>query len=162
MSSEVTAYLGLGSNLGDRAGNLRQALVQLQQAGGIRVTRVSPTYETDPVGYLDQPAFLNLVAEVQTTLTPRDLLEACLQVERRLGRVRTLRWGPRTIDIDILFYGELALSEPDLEIPHPRLWERGFVLIPLLDLLPDLEAPGGRAARELPAARNIAGIRRWA
>lgn len=164
----IIAYLGLGSNLGDRAGNLRRALELLRRAGesargrpGVQVTRISPVYETDPVGYLDQPPFLNLVAEVRTDLAPLHLLQACLRAERDLGRVRTDRWGPRTIDIDILLYDEVTLQQPDLEIPHPRLWERAFVLIPLLDLHPDLKGPGGRPARELPAASESPGVRRW-
>jgi 2-amino-4-hydroxy-6-hydroxymethyldihydropteridine diphosphokinase len=174
---QVTAYLGLGSNLGDRAENLQRALELLGRTGdlardrsgvevaqvrnGIEVAQVSPVYETDPVGYLDQPPFLNLVAEIRTNLAPVPLLQACLRAERDLGRVRTVRWGPRSIDIDILLYGALTLREPDLEIPHPRLWERAFVLIPLLDLRPDLPGPDGRPARELPTASDSAGVRRW-
>ena len=131
------AYVGLGSNLGDREALIREAAAQ------IGATRLSPIVETEPWGYADQPRFLNAVAELETGLSARQLLDLLLEVERRLGRERTgPRWGPRTIDLDLLLYGEDRLHEPDLEVPHPRLHERAFVLEPLAALDPGLEIPG--------------------
>lgn len=131
------AYVGLGSNLGDREGTIRAA------AEAIDARRLSPVVETEPWGYADQPRFLNAVAELDTDLGPRALLERLLEVERSLGRIRTgPRWGPRTIDLDLLLYGEKRITEPDLEVPHPRMHERAFVLGPLAALAPDLEIPG--------------------
>jgi 2-amino-4-hydroxy-6-hydroxymethyldihydropteridine diphosphokinase len=131
------AYVGLGSNLGDREGAIRAA------ADAIGARRLSPVVETDPWGYEDQPRFLNAVAELETELDPRALLDLLLAVERSLGRVRTgPRWGPRTIDLDLLLYGEKRITEPDLEVPHPRMHERAFVLEPLAALAPELEIPG--------------------
>ena len=131
------AYVGLGSNLGDREALIREA------AARIGATRLSPIVETEPWGYADQPRFLNAVAELETELPPRELLGLLLEVERRLGRVRAgQRYGPRTIDLDLLLYGEERLQEPDLEVPHPRLHERLFVLEPLAELDPGLEIPG--------------------
>lgn len=131
----MEAYLGLGTNLGDRLVNLRAALAALPQT--VRVGRVSQVYETEPWGYLDQPKFLNLVAAVETNLAPLDLLAVVKEIEQRLGRKQTFRYGPRQIDIDILLYGDRVISEPGLEIPHPRLVERAFVLVPLAELAPD-------------------------
>jgi 2-amino-4-hydroxy-6-hydroxymethyldihydropteridine diphosphokinase len=133
------AYLGLGSNLGDRERNLLQAVRMLNRRDGITVTSVSHIYETDPVGYVEQPAFLNMACRIETSLTPTQLLQAALGIERSLGRVRTVRWGPRTIDIDILLYNELKQDTPELTLPHPRLLERPFALIPLRDVMPDIE-----------------------
>jgi 2-amino-4-hydroxy-6-hydroxymethyldihydropteridine diphosphokinase len=131
------AYVGLGANLGDREAAIRAA------AEAIGARRLSPIVETEPWGYEDQPRFLNAVAELETDLPPRRLLERLLEVERTLGRVRTgPRWGPRTIDLDLLLYGSERLAEPDLEVPHPRMHERAFVLEPLAALAPDLEIPG--------------------
>ena len=113
------------------------------------VLRTSRVYETEPVGGPPQPGFLNAVAEVETRLEPRELLDACLAVEDALGRVRAERWGPRTIDIDVLLYGEEAVDEPGLEIPHPRIHERAFVLVPLLELCPDPLLAGGRSAGDV-------------
>ncbi|WP_089971888.1 2-amino-4-hydroxy-6-hydroxymethyldihydropteridine diphosphokinase [Lihuaxuella thermophila] len=138
----VTAYLGLGANLGDRQSQLRQAIERLNQTPGIRVTRLSSVYETAPVGYLDQPNFYNLVAEVKTTLTPNALLSVILQIEQKLHRVREVRWGPRTIDIDILLYGDRAIEQDELQIPHPRMKERAFVLVPLSELAGNKIIPG--------------------
>lgn len=136
-------YVGLGSNLGDRAGTLRRAVELLAAAPGIEVVRVSTIRETDPVGYLDQPRFLNGAAAVETSLTARELLSALLAVEAELGRTRDgARYGPRTIDLDLLLYGAERLREPGLEVPHPRLHERAFVLEPLSELDPGLEVPG--------------------
>ncbi|WP_199624088.1 2-amino-4-hydroxy-6-hydroxymethyldihydropteridine diphosphokinase [Paenibacillus alkalitolerans] len=134
------AYLGLGSNVGDRESNLLQAVRMLAERDEIAVVSVSKIYETDPVGYVEQPAFLNMACRIGTSLPPASLLQAVLDVERKLGRVRTVRWGPRTIDIDILLYNELKLDTPELTLPHPRLTERPFVLVPLRDVMPDMES----------------------
>lgn len=140
---KATAYVGLGANLGDREGTLRRALELLEAADGIDVAAVSAFRETDPVGYLDQPRFLNAAARLETELAPRALLEALLGVEQELGRVRSgPRFGPRTIDLDLLLYGELELDEEGLTVPHPRLHERSFVLEPLAELAPGLVVPG--------------------
>jgi 2-amino-4-hydroxy-6-hydroxymethyldihydropteridine diphosphokinase len=131
------AYVGLGSNLGDREAAIRAA------AEAVGARRLSPIVETEPWGYEEQPRFLNAVAELETDLAPRALLERLLDVERSLGRERTgPRWGPRTIDLDLLLYGEKRIAEPDLEVPHPRMHERAFVLEPLAALAPELEIPG--------------------
>jgi 2-amino-4-hydroxy-6-hydroxymethyldihydropteridine diphosphokinase len=137
------AYVGLGSNLGDREGLIREA------AGLIGARRLSTIRETEPWGLEDQPRFLNAVAELETSLTPRHLLDRLLEVERRLGRERSgPRWGPRTIDLDLLLYGEQALDEPGLVVPHPRLAERLFVLEPLADLIPAQKIPGNGTVAE--------------
>lgn len=129
------ALVALGGNLGDRAGTLGQALAALASLPGTRVLAVSPAYDTDPVGKLDQPAFLNLCAALGTGLGPRELLGRCLAIETALGRVRADRDGPRTCDIDLLFHGTARLDEAGLTLPHPRWAERGFVVYPLRDLL---------------------------
>ena len=137
----VRAYLGLGSNLGDRDGNLRKALEMLGAREGITVVEASSFIETDPVGGPEgQPRFVNAAA----ALAPRELLQACQEVERALGRDRgpdEIRWGPRTIDIDILLYGDKVIREPDLQIPHPRMHEREFVLVPLAQIAPEATHP---------------------
>ena len=139
----ATAYVGLGSNLGEREATIRRALELLHAPPAARVERVATLRETDPVGVVDQPRFVNTAARVVTTLEPHGLLEHLLAVERRLGRTRTgARWGPRTLDLDLLLYGELVLEEPGLTIPHPRLHERRFVLEPLQELDPGLVVPG--------------------
>ncbi len=128
------ALLGLGSNLGDRERYLRKAIASL--AG---VTKVSSTYETEPVGGPGgQGPYLNLVVELDTDLTPRQLLGVCHRLEAAAGRVREERWGPRTLDVDILLLGDLEVDEPDLQIPHPRMWDRAFVLAPLADVAPEI------------------------
>ncbi|MFL5799358.1 MAG: 2-amino-4-hydroxy-6-hydroxymethyldihydropteridine diphosphokinase [Actinomycetota bacterium] len=153
------AFLGLGSNLGDRLANLQSAVDLLGAAPGIRVVRSSRVYETAPVGP-PQPDYLNAVVEVDTDLEARDLLEACLEVERRRGRVREERWGPRTIDVDLLTFGEARIDEPGLTVPHPRMHERGFVLAPLLELVADPPLPGGRRIASLRAdLGDLAGVR---
>jgi len=137
------AHVGLGSNLGDRMATLDAAVRALDADQLTHVMAVSRVYETEPVGP-PQPPYLNAVIEAVTTLTPHELLEAARGVEDSLGRVRAERWGPRTIDVDILVYDELTVDEPDLEIPHPRMHERGFVLVPLGELDADAMLPGGR------------------
>jgi 2-amino-4-hydroxy-6-hydroxymethyldihydropteridine diphosphokinase len=131
------AYVGVGANLGDREATIRAALAALPD-----VVAVSELRETAPVGVVDQPPFLNGAAALETELSPRELLDALLEVERRLGRERRERWGPRTIDLDLLLHGDDVLDEPGLTVPHPRLHERRFALEPLLDLDPDLVVPG--------------------
>lgn len=142
MKQTVTAYLGLGSNLGDRRLQLEEALLRLHRREGIRLTQLSSLYETAPVGFLDQPYFLNLCAEIQTTLSPEALLWELLQVEQELHRVRRVRWGPRTIDVDLLLYGDQILQEEKLILPHPRMIERPFVLIPLAEIAREVKVPG--------------------
>ena len=137
--SEVTAYLGLGSNLGDREENLRKALSLLGES--VEIIALSSVYETEPWGYAEQPSFLNLVCGFWTSLSPPELLALVQEVERRLGRVRTIRYGPRTIDVDILLYGDRIVDTPDLQIPHPRIPERAFVLAPFAEIAPDVEHP---------------------
>lgn len=137
------AYVGLGSNLGDREHTLRRALELVEGEPGIAVVSVSSFRETEPVGYLEQPPFLNAAAELETELPPRDLLDRLLAVERSLGRVRDgPRFGPRTVDLDLLLYGDEVLDEPGLTVPHPRLHERRFALEPLAELDPELSVPG--------------------
>ena len=136
-------YIGLGANLGDREATIRTALRRLQDHEEIEVQRVSRLRETDPVGYEDQPRFLNGVARLQTSLEPRELLTVLLDLERDLGRTRHgPRFGPRTIDLDILLYDDRMVNEPGLRVPHPRIAERAFVLEPLAELDPGLDVPG--------------------
>ncbi len=142
----VPAFIGLGSNLGDRLLNLEAAVQALSETPGIRVVRSSGVYETAPVGGPLQGDFLNAVLEIETGLKPRELLAALQEVERKLGRVRDERFGPRTIDVDLLTYHDDVIDEPDLQIPHPRMHERAFVLVPLAEL---------RAGRELPDGRTL-------
>ena len=138
-----TVYLALGSNLGDRQANLRGAIESLS-AAGVRVVRESPIYETEPVGYTDQRWFLNMVVEAETVLFPLQLLTRTSKIERAWGRVRSIPNGPRTLDIDILLYGNAVVNTGRLQIPHPRMHERRFVLVPFADLAPDLRHPGTR------------------
>lgn len=142
----VRAHLGLGSNLGDRLANLGRAAGLLDATEGIRVVRSSSVYETAPVGP-PQPDYLNAVLEVATTRSPRALLEACLAVEERMGRVRAERWGPRVIDVDVLTYDDERVEEAGLTIPHPRMAERAFVLVPLSEI--DEDAPPAPDAGEV-------------
>lgn len=132
-------YIGLGSNIGDRGRNLRQAVRALRDE--VAVTGLSRIYESDPVGFADQPRFWNMVARVETPLPPRALLDRLVTIEQEMGRARTFRNAPRIIDLDILLFGDVIMDEPGLTIPHPRLAERAFVLKPLLELAPDLADP---------------------
>jgi len=134
--------LGLGTNLGDRHENMQSALRKLGELPTIELTRISSLYETVPVGVTDQPDFLNLVAAAQTSLAPQALLDALLHIENQMGRVRTKRWGPRVIDMDLLLYGSEQITLPRLTVPHPRLRERAFVLAPLAEIAPELALPG--------------------
>ncbi|MBS3886933.1 MAG: 2-amino-4-hydroxy-6-hydroxymethyldihydropteridine diphosphokinase [Firmicutes bacterium] len=144
------AFLGLGSNMGDRQRELDFALETLRNHADITLIKAAPILETDPVGYLEQAKFLNTVVEIETALEPALLLAALQQIEDDAGRVRTVCWGPRTLDIDILLYDNLVLSEPNLIIPHPQLRQREFVLVPLAHLAPNLPVPpDNRTVREL-------------
>ncbi|AEB11047.1 2-amino-4-hydroxy-6-hydroxymethyldihydropteridine diphosphokinase [Marinithermus hydrothermalis] len=157
-----TAYVALGSNLGDRAGYLLAALSALGRTENIRLARLSRVYETAPVGPSGQGPYLNLVAEIETRLEPQPLLQTLLGIERRLGRVRRERWGPRTIDLDLLLYADVVLDAEALTLPHPRLHERAFVLAPLCDLIPDAVHPRlGRTYRALLEAVGRVGVRVW-
>lgn len=150
-------YLALGTNLGDRPANLRAALAALPPA--VTVLAQSPVYETPPWGVTDQPAFLNMVAKAETHQAPRELLKYLKTLELTLGRLPAIRYGPRLIDVDILFYDDLLLDTPELTIPHPRLHERAFVLVPLADLEPALVHPGlGQPVRALLSAIDTKGI----
>jgi 2-amino-4-hydroxy-6-hydroxymethyldihydropteridine diphosphokinase len=152
MGSGVRAYIGLGANLADREGTIEQAVGLLGAEPGIEVVSVSSLRETEPWGRVAQPAFVNGAVAVETTLEPRALLGVLLDVERRLGRVRNERWGPRTIDLDLLLYGDVVLDEPGLTVPHPRLHERAFALEPLQELDPELAVPGRGSVADLLAA----------
>ena len=138
------AFVALGSNLGDREAAIRGALAELDSEPGVEVAAVSTLVDTDPMGFLDQPRFLNGVAAVETELSAQDLLAVLLDVERRFGRVRdgVPSQGPRTLDLDLVLYGDAEIDEPGLTVPHPRLHERAFVLDPLAEIAPGLEVPG--------------------
>lgn len=155
----MRAFLGLGSNLGDRLANLQRA-VHLLRDQGVRTLRSSRVYATDPVGGPPQPEYLNAVIEVETERSAEQLLGACGAVEDRMGRIRSERWGPRIIDVDVLTYDDEEIHLPGLEIPHPRMHERGFVLVPLLELDADPKLPGGRRVGSLRlGAETLAGVR---
>lgn len=157
MTASVRAFVALGSNLGDRLANLQRATDRLGAREGIQVRASSRVWETDPVGGPEQPDFLNAVLELDTELEPHELLSAVLRVEIELERVRDIRWGPRTIDVDILLIGALAVNDDDLVVPHPRMTERAFVLMPLLDLDPDPVLPDGRHIVDIPLGPDAAG-----
>lgn len=151
-------YLGLGTNLGDRAGNLRQALARLKQS--IRITAVSSIYETEPWGVREQPRFLNMAVGGETALTPDELLQTVKAIEREMGRTDGVRYGPRVIDIDILLYDDLIVRQTGLEIPHPRLTERAFVLAPLAEIAGAVIPPGfsesvAELARHVPDMEQV-------
>jgi 2-amino-4-hydroxy-6-hydroxymethyldihydropteridine diphosphokinase len=158
-ASAQTAFLGLGSNLGDRRAHLAQAVARLNRAPGTTVVAVSSIYATTPVGVTEQPEFFNAVAEVRTVHEAEKLLATCQAIERELGRVRTLRWGPRTIDIDLLLFGNRRTAGERLHLPHPRMMKRAFVLIPLAEIAPGrlLE---GKPAAIWAAAFDPTGVRR--
>lgn len=140
----TVAYVGIGSNVGERGAFCRAAVQALREVSGIEVTGVSSLYETSPLGGPPQRSFVNMVVRLDTELDPRGLLESCRMIERRLGREPSdIHWGPRVVDLDILLFGEEKLNEPDLEIPHPRITQRRFVLVPLLEIDPQAADPWG-------------------
>ncbi|GLK84959.1 2-amino-4-hydroxy-6-hydroxymethyldihydropteridine diphosphokinase [Ancylobacter defluvii] len=153
------AYLCLGSNLGDRAATMAKAVGLIARTGGVSILKRSSLYETPPWGPVPQGPYLNLVVAIDTELSARELLHMLLGVEHAFGRDRTreVRFGPRTIDIDILLYGDEKIDEPDLEIPHPRMMERAFALMPLAEIAPDL-AVGGVSIRDALAGLDTSGI----
>jgi 2-amino-4-hydroxy-6-hydroxymethyldihydropteridine diphosphokinase len=155
-----TVFLALGSNVGDREANLRDAARRLESAE-LRITRRSSMYETAPQDLLDQPWFLNAVVEAETGLFPMQLLGSIRKIEQEMGRRRVTPKGPRNIDIDILFYGPSLIGTPELEVPHPRIAQRRFVLEPLAEIAPDFRHPGtGKTANEMLATLEPQGIRR--
>jgi len=145
------ALLGLGSNIGDRIANLATAVDAIAD-----VAAVSPVYETDPVGITDQDPFLNLVVELRTDMGPRELLEVCRELEAVAGRLRRVRWGPRSLDVDVLWVDGHTASDPDLTVPHPRMFDRAFVLVPLADLAADILPDG----YDVAGAASAEGVRK--
>lgn len=134
-------FIGLGSNMGDKTANMEKAVLELGKVPGNKVLAVSSFYKTEPVGGIEQNWFVNAVAELETTLSPRELLNTLLDIEKSLGRIRGVKWGPRVIDLDILLYDNLVMDEEGLSIPHPYLHERGFVLVPLVEIAPKVMHP---------------------
>ena len=153
----VLAALSLGGNVGDVVAAFRHALARLAETAGVELVAVSSVWRTKAWGKTDQPDFLNIAALLRTSLPPRDLLALCLAIESERGRERRERWGPRTLDIDVLTYGDLALDEPGLTLPHPRLFERAFVLAPLVEIAPDMRV-GGVFVRDLAARVGKQGV----
>jgi 2-amino-4-hydroxy-6-hydroxymethyldihydropteridine diphosphokinase len=156
----TTAYVGIGSNLGDRLENLRAAVRDMAGTADVRVVRSSSVYETAPVGGPQQGDFLNAVVEISTELEPHALLEALQRIENELGRVRAERFGPRTIDLDLLLYGDEEIDDPDLTVPHPRMRERAFVVVPLTELGAGNALPNGRPLEPVTDAAQT--VRRFA
>ena len=157
-ATDFDCIVALGSNLGDKAANIDTAIELLTGRGDIRLVRRSRNFATDPWGKTDQDWFVNACIAVATQLSPRGLLVRCKDIERRMGRVATEKWGPRIIDLDLLIYRDSVLSEPDLVLPHPHIGERAFVLAPLMDIAPDLVV-GGKSVRELFGAIDQVGVR---
>ncbi|MNI40511.1 2-amino-4-hydroxy-6-hydroxymethyldihydropteridine pyrophosphokinase [compost metagenome] len=162
-SDTTEAYIALGANLGDREDTLLEAISMLQDHSEITVLRCSSMYETDPVGYVDQPNFVNMAVALRTSLTPADLLTFMLETELKLGRERKIRWGPRTVDLDLLWMDGTVMDTPLLTLPHPRMLERAFVMVPLADIVPK-EDPSGLYAiiqHALDLIEGKDGVRFW-
>ena len=159
MADRVIAAVSLGGNLGDVRAAFRHALDRLAAEPGVEIVAQSDVYQTAPWGVTDQPAFLNMVAVLAVTVSARELLDVCLATEREQGRIRDLRWGPRTLDLDVLTYGEASITEPGLEVPHPRLAERAFVLVPFAEIAPDLKI-GAHGVAEWLARIDAVGVER--
>ena len=159
MADRVIAAVSLGGNVGDVRAAFRYALERFAAEPGVEILTQSDVYRTAPWGVTDQPAFLNMVAVLAVTISARALLNLCLATERGQGRVRDLRWGPRTLDLDVLIYGAATISEAGLEVPHPRLAERAFVLVPLAEIAHDLKV-GARTVAELLAGIDASGVER--
>lgn len=149
-------FLGLGSNLGDKRSNIIRALNRLTATGDIQIRQVSSLYETEPMGFLEQPSFFNAVAAIETPQPPQALLHTCLAVEKELGRIRVAHWGPRTIDIDLLLYHDQVIQSEALTLPHPQMHLRPFVLIPLLEIAPGLKLSGQGLPELLAACEPVA------
>ena len=157
-SSPITAFIALGSNLSDPAGQLRSALCALDKLPDTRLVRQSSFYRNPPEGGLDQPAFVNAVVEIETRISPRALLDRLLEIERDHGRVRGYPNAPRTLDLDIALYGDSVIQEPGLTIPHPRMMERVFVLVPLAEIAPDAVVPGKGRVADLAGKLDASGL----
>lgn len=160
-TAETVAYIGLGSNIGDREALLREAIRLLNHCDGVQITTCSGVYETEPVGYVEQPPFLNMVVELRTELPADLLLKRCFEVEQRLDRRRDVRWGPRTIDLDLLLYEGFESATPEMTIPHPRMKERLFVLIPLMEILRRSSRYYDTFHNALRLLEGKAGVRLW-
>ncbi|MBV7509264.1 2-amino-4-hydroxy-6-hydroxymethyldihydropteridine diphosphokinase [Bacillus sp. sid0103] len=160
---ENTAFIALGSNIGNRYANIASAIKRLTSYSGIQLVNYSSVYETDPIGYEDQDLFLNMVIEIQTALNPLDLLDLCLGIELELGRKREIKWGPRTIDLDILTFNQENIESDKLIVPHPRMLERAFVIIPLLEIYQDKQCSEINKLLEgsLEELPNKEGVRIW-
>ena len=141
MSQKARAFIGAGANLGEPVRQIRQAKDALQKSPGVKFLGASSLYRTQPMGPIAQPPFINAVFSLECGMSPKDLLALLLSVEEKMGRIRRERWGPRVIDLDLLFYGDMVISEQGLEVPHPRLHERRFVLAPLVEIAPDVVHP---------------------
>jgi 2-amino-4-hydroxy-6-hydroxymethyldihydropteridine diphosphokinase len=162
LKPSFTAYIALGSNMGDRERFLLSAIQQLDEHQEIRVTGRSGIYETEPVGVVDQDAFLNMAIEVETTLDARQLFSIMLDIESGLGRTRELRWGPRTIDLDLLLYHDLKQDDPELILPHPRMKERAFVLVPLVEIMKKHQVrQADQWSSQLERLNGKEGIKKW-
>ena len=149
----MRAFLGLGSNIGDRRAILRAAVAAIGD-----LVAVSPVYETDPVGGPEQGPYYNIVVQLETERSPHELLGLCRELELEAGRVRVIRWGPRTLDVDVLLVGDLRVDDEELTVPHPRMAQRNFVMAPLLDLAPDLDVSGYDPASAIGDVRNIGAL----
>lgn len=161
----VQAFIALGTNIEPRYEHIKEALDLLSDATNIEIKNKSSIYETDPVGYLDQADFLNQVIEIETSLASIELLDVCQSIEKELGRQRTIRFGPRTIDLDILIYAEKVIDEERLTVPHPRMHERAFVIVPLAEIAPNLLVPPTQKSvesyKKMLSEADLAEVRMW-